>query len=163
MLFFFYLISRKCRNLMLRVSYEWHLKKLARKLVRKKVKKFAFDHCKTCSERFVIWRDNFSFIFQRKEDKEMSEKRCYTVQELQEILRMCTLIFWMMTEGKMQNFLKKHFMRKRIWIHRCMHSRKIIMHPLLMKSILNFWQKCWQIQRCGHYSIRWRRQWSNEK
>ena len=30
------------------------LKKLARKLVRKKVKKFAFDHCKTCSERFVI-------------------------------------------------------------------------------------------------------------
>ena len=28
----------------------------------------------------------FSFIFQRKEDKEMSEKRCYTVQELQEIL-----------------------------------------------------------------------------
>lgn len=39
---------------MLRVSYELHLKKLARKLVRKKVKKFAFDHCKTCSERFVI-------------------------------------------------------------------------------------------------------------
>ena len=71
---------------MLRVSYEWHLKKLARKLVRKKVKKFAFDHCKTGSERFVIWRDNFSFVFQRKEDKEMSEKRCYTVQELQEIL-----------------------------------------------------------------------------
>ena len=30
------------------------LKKLARKLVGKKVKKFAFDHCKTCSERFVI-------------------------------------------------------------------------------------------------------------
>ena len=53
---------------------------------KKKVKKFAFDHCKTCSERFVIWRDNFSFIFQRKEDKEMLEKRCYTVQELQEIL-----------------------------------------------------------------------------
>ena len=74
------------KNLMLRVSYEWHLKKLARKLVRKKVKKFAFDHCKTCSERFVIWRNNFSFIFQGKEDKEMSEKRCYTVQELQEIL-----------------------------------------------------------------------------
>ena len=49
-------------------------------------KKIAFDHCKTCSERFVIWRDNFSFIFQGKEDKEMSEKRCYTVQELQEIL-----------------------------------------------------------------------------
>ena len=62
------------------------IKKHARKHVRKKVKKFAFDHCKTCSERFVIWRDNFSFIFQRKEDKEMSEKRCYTVQELQEIL-----------------------------------------------------------------------------
>ena len=30
------------------------LKKLARRLVGKKVKKFAFDHCKTCSERFVI-------------------------------------------------------------------------------------------------------------
>ena len=68
----------------------------------------------------------------------MSEKRCYTFQELQEILgvsrptiynllkkkefrwiqldggkyRMRTLIFWMMTEGKMQNFLKKRFMRK---------------------------------------------------
>ena len=28
------------------------LKKLARKLVRKKVKKFAFDHCKTCSEHY---------------------------------------------------------------------------------------------------------------
>ena len=41
-------------------------------------------------------------------------------------LRMCTLISWMMTEGKMQSFLKKHFMRKRIWIHRCMYSRKII-------------------------------------
>ena len=33
---------------------QWHLKKLARKLVRKKVKKFAFDHCKTGSDRFVI-------------------------------------------------------------------------------------------------------------
>ena len=73
-------------------------------------------------------------------------------------LRMCTRIFWMMTEGKMQSFLKKHFMRRRIWIHRCMYSRKIIMQLLLMKSILNFWQKCWQIQRRGHYSIRWRRQ-----
>jgi len=30
------------------------IKKLARRLVGKKVKKFAFDHCKTCSERFVI-------------------------------------------------------------------------------------------------------------
>ena len=42
---------------MLRVSYEFFtsgIKKLARKLVRKKVKKFAFDHCKICSERFVI-------------------------------------------------------------------------------------------------------------
>ncbi len=57
----------------------------------------------------------------------------------------------------LQSFLKKHFMRKRIWIHRCMYSRKIIMHLLLMKSIRNFWQKYWLIQRCGHYSIRWRR------
>ena len=31
-------------------------------------------------------KEYFSFIFQRKEDKEMLEKRCYTVQELQEIL-----------------------------------------------------------------------------
>ena len=54
-------------------------------------------------------------------------------------------------------FLKKHFMRKRIWIHRCMYSRKIIMHLLLMKSIRNFWQKYWLIQRCGHYSIHWRK------
>ena len=72
-------------------------------------------------------------------------------------LRMCTRIFWMMTEGKMQSFLKKHFMRKRIWIHRCMYSRKIIILLLLMKSIRNFWQKYWRIQRCGHCSIHWRR------
>ena len=77
-------------------------------------------------------------------------------------LRMCTLIFWMMTEGKMQSFLKKHFMRKRIWIHRCMYSRKIIMQLLLMKSIRNFWQKYWQIQICGRCSIRWQRRWSNK-
>ena len=72
-------------------------------------------------------------------------------------LRMCTLISWMMIEGKMQSFLKKHFMRKRIWIHRCMYSRKIIILLLLMKSIRNFWQKYWRIQRCGHCSIHWRR------
>ena len=41
----------------------------------------------------------------------MSEKRCYTVQELQEILRMCTLIFWMMTEGKMQKSNVTSFLR----------------------------------------------------
>ena len=72
-------------------------------------------------------------------------------------IRKSTLIFWMMTEGKMQSFLKKHFMRKRIWIHRCMYSRKIIILLLLMKSIQNFWQKYWLIQRCGRCSIRWRR------
>ena len=27
----------------------------------------------------------------------------------------------------------------------------------LMKSIRNFWQKYWQIQRCGRCSIRWQR------
>lgn len=64
-------------------------------------------------------------------------------------LQMCTLIFWMMTEGKMQSFLKKHFMRKRIWIHRCMYSRKIIILLLLMKSIRNFWQKYWRIRDAG--------------
>ena len=30
----------------------------------------------------------------------------------EEMIRMCTLIFWMMTEGKMQSFLKKHFKKK---------------------------------------------------
>ena len=83
---FLYLISGKMQKSNVTSFGRVALKKLARRLVRKKVKKFAFDHCKTCSERFVIWRDNFSFIFQRKEDKEMSEKSCYTVQELQEIL-----------------------------------------------------------------------------
>ena len=58
---------------------------------------------------------------------------------------------------KNAELLKKHFMRKRIWIHRCMYSRKIIMQLLLMKSIRNFWQKYWLIQRCGHCSIHWRR------
>ena len=38
---------------MLRVSYEWH-KKTRKKTRKKKSKKFAFDNCKTCSERFVI-------------------------------------------------------------------------------------------------------------
>ena len=28
---------------------------------------------------------------------------------------------------------------------------------LLMKSIRNFWQRYWQIQRCGHCLIHWRR------
>ena len=124
---------------MLRVA----LKKLARKLVRKKVKKFAFDHCKTCSERFVMVETSKRY-------------RVIPIMRRSIWLRMCTLIFWMMTEGKMQSFLKKHFMRKRIWIHRCMYSRKIII-LLPMKSIRNFWQKCWQIQRCGHCSIHWRR------
>ena len=65
--------------------------------------------------------------------------------------------------GKMQReLLKKHFMRKRIWIHRCMYSRKTIILLLLMKSIRNFWQKYWQIQRCGRCSIHWRRRWSNK-
>ena len=65
--------------------------------------------------------------------------------------------------GKMQReLLKKHFMRKRIWIHRCMYSRKIIMQLLLMKPIRNFWQKYWQIQRCGRCSIHWQRRWSNK-
>ena len=58
---------------------------------------------------------------------------------------------------KNAELFEEHFMRKRIWIHRCMYSRKIIMQLLLMKSIRNFWQKCWQIQRCGHCSIHWRR------
>ena len=34
---------------------------------------------------------------------------------------------------------------------------KNVFELLLMKSIRNFWQKRWQIQRCGHCSIRWRR------
>ena len=77
MLFFFYLISRK----MQKSNVTSFLRVALKKLARKKVKKFAFDHCKTGSERFVIWRDNFSFIIQRKEDKEMSEN-WMTKQEL---------------------------------------------------------------------------------
>ena len=53
-------------------------------------------------------------------------------------------------------FLKKHFMRKRIWIHRCMYSRKNN-NATVTEIDPNFWQKCWQIQRCGHCSIHWRR------
>ena len=124
---FLYLISGKMQKSNVTSFLRLVLKKLARRLVRKKVKKFTFDHCKTCSERFVIWRDNFSFIFQRKEDKEISEKRCYTVQELQEIFGVSRPTIY-------------NLMRKRIWIHRCMYSRKIII-LLPMKSIRNFWQK----------------------
>ena len=83
---FLYLISGKMQKSNVTSFLRVALKKTRKKTRKKKSKKFAFDHCKTCSERFVIWRNNFSFIFQRKEDKEMSEKRCYTVQELQEIL-----------------------------------------------------------------------------
>ena len=86
MLFFFYLISRKMQKSNVTSFLRVAFKKTRKKTRKKKSKKFAFDHCKTCVERFVIWRNNFSFIFQGKEDKEMSEKRCYTVQELQEIL-----------------------------------------------------------------------------
>ena len=86
MLFFFYLISRKMQKSNVTSFLRVALKKTRKKTRKKKSKKFAFDHYKTCVERFVIWRNNFSFIFQGKEDKEMSEKRCYTVQELQEIL-----------------------------------------------------------------------------
>ena len=50
------------------------------------------------------------------------------------------------------------FYEKKIWTHRCMDSRKIIMYLLLMKSIRNFWQKYWLIQRCGHCLIHWRKQ-----
>ena len=59
---------------------------------------------------------------------------------------------------RMQSFLKERSTRKRIWIHRCTHNRKIIMQLLPMKLIRNFWQKYWQIRRCGHCSIHWRRQ-----
>lgn len=58
---------------------------------------------------------------------------------------------------KNAELFEEAFYEKRIWIHRCMYIRKIIMHPLLMKSIRNFWQKYWLIQRCGHCSIHWRR------
>ena len=92
----------------------------------------------------------------------MSEKRCYTVQELQEILGVSRPTIynllkkkefrWIQLDGGkyriskksfddwLDNFLKKRFMRKRIWIHRCTYSRQIIMQLLLMKSIRNFWQ-----------------------
>ena len=60
-------------------------------------------------------------------------------------------------QRKNAELLEEAFYEKKIWIHRCMYSRKIIMHLLLMKSIRNFWQKYWLIQRCGHCSIHWRR------
>ena len=50
MLFFFYLISRK----MQKSNVTSFLRVALKKLARKKVKKFAFDHCKTGSDRFVI-------------------------------------------------------------------------------------------------------------
>ena len=81
---------------------------------------------------------------------------CETGGEAKELVQGGVPILYLISE-KMQSFLKKHFMRKRIWIHRCMYSRKIIMHLLLMKSIRNFWQKYWLIQRCGRCSIHWQR------
>ena len=47
---FLYLISGKKQKSNVTSFLRVALKKHARK----KVKKFAFDHCKTCSERFVI-------------------------------------------------------------------------------------------------------------
>ena len=59
---------------------------------------------------------------------------------------------------KNAELFEEAFYEKKNLDHRCMYSRKIIMQLLLMKSIRNFWQKCWQIQRCGHCSIpHWRR------
>ena len=49
---FLYLISGKMQKSNVTSFLRVALKKLARKLVRKKVKKFAFDHCKTCSEHY---------------------------------------------------------------------------------------------------------------
>ena len=42
----YFISNQYWKNLMLRVALK--------KTRKKKVKKFAFDHCKTCSERFVI-------------------------------------------------------------------------------------------------------------
>ena len=87
------------------------LKKLRKKTRKKKVKKICFlttvKHALSVSLYEGI---NFSFIFQRKEDKEMSEKRCYTVQELQEILGV--------SRPTIYNLLKKKEFR---WIHRQSH------------------------------------------
>ena len=57
---------------------------------------------------------------------------------------------------KNAELFEEAFYEKKIWIHRCMYSRKIII-LLPMKLIRNFWQKSWQIRRCGHCSIHWRR------
>ena len=66
---------------MLRVA----LKKLARKLVRKKVKNLLLTTVKHALS--VSLYEGIIFLsYFKKENKEMSEKRCYTVQELQEIL-----------------------------------------------------------------------------
>ena len=70
---------------------------------------------------------------------------------------MCYIMILYLISGKIQSFLKKRFMRKRIWIHRCMYSRKIILLLLPMKLIRNFWQKSWQIRRCKRCLTHWQR------
>ena len=60
-------------------------------------------------------------------------------------------------QRKNAELFEEAFYEKKIWIHRCMYSRKIIILLLLMKSIRNFWQKYWRIQRCGRCSIHWRK------
>ena len=101
----------------------------------------------------------------------MSEKRCYTVQELQEILGVSRPTIYNLLKKKEFRWIQfldddrrknaelfeETFYEKRIWIHRFMYSRKTIILLLLMKSIRNFWQRYWLIQRCGRCSIHWRR------
>ena len=114
-----------------------------KKTRKKKVKKFAFDHCKTCSERFVIWRDNFSFIFQRKEDKEMSEKRCYTVQELQEILGVSRPTIYNLLKKKEFRWIQLGIMEPRLChggmpLHHRLRARK---HRLWRALLPDRWEK----------------------
>lgn len=58
---------------------------------------------------------------------------------------------------KMQELFEEAFYEKKNLDPQMHVQQEIIMQLLLMKSIRNFWQKCWQIQRCGHCSIHWRR------
>ena len=67
-----------------------------------------------------------------------------TVRDVNKLLRNC-----------FEQAVKWELMEKNPCTHATVPKHKSQLLP--MKSIRNFWQKCWQIQRCGCYSIRWRR------
>ena len=70
---------------MLRVA----LKKLARKLVRKKVKKFAFDHC-----------------------KQLSKEKQLSLEKMEEIMELCPDISKVTVERILTNLVKSGYIAK---------------------------------------------------